>query len=721
MVVSRLNKNINYKELERLEKDDASKQSVLYELIIENSHIPKVGIVIALGNMKRTHEKYHPGVIYFPIYFITKNKTAIQIGVYEILKDEIYKFVNKDNEVDIKNYHLFDPPLLWSWIDNTFITKNRLPPIVIEHKDDSGDEESDENDSEFDSDDDKPQNKRIEHVEYIIPEHRKDIFTLMKDVRAPELLKEETSDIAKLIKKENDLNWISKFMKNENYDIFDKDNIFHTLQSAFEQIGQQTYEKKLRKKMSESKYIETYFHRQKMKYNEFIRSFQDIQKKLETEERKKEEYKKDLKQKQASSVKLQDFEIKEYNRLKKDIELLTIQKSELKILKHDYDYMKSINSVEQMKEYIMSKHYLADEYGIFLLEKLLKIKFIVFFEDANKEGDMKSVLDCGVKDDNVTKFQPEYYILLEYSEKKNIYNLVTYKNKRIFTFKELPYDLKNIISYKCLENVEGIFTRIPEWIHFHKEIKRRGDIDEEYKRNEIDSEDIMISGIIRKYDGVKILIYCPSSHKKHPGSIRGEIMPHEKIVEYIFLSSIDNWRCILDNNWTGTDLNDAGILKTFQFELNGYYWASVQHYIQGCKFKEDNPQYYTKFALGTTESDTIINTMDHHHSNGLSKNIELAIFIGTKTAGKLFKSTSSQNSVLNGYKRDKSIQIDRIYNEDIELRNMRDALYAKFSQNPTFKKVLLATNDSLLVYAPLKKREYPAEELMSVRDTLSKI
>ena len=198
-------------------------------------------------------------------------------------------------------------------------------------------------------------------------------------------------------------------------------------------------------------------------------------------------------------------------------------------------------------------------------------------------------------------------------------------------------------------------------------------------------------------------------------------MPHEKIVEYIFLSSIDNWRCILDNNWTGTDLNDAGILKTFQFELNGYYWASVQHYIQGCKFKEDNPQYYTKFALGTTESDTIINTMDHHHSNGLSKNIELAIFIGTKTAGKLFKSTSSQNSVLNGYKRDKSIQIDRIYNEDIELRNMRDALYAKFSQNPTFKKVLLATNDSLLVYAPLKKREYPAEELMSVRDTLSKI
>jgi predicted NAD-dependent protein-ADP-ribosyltransferase YbiA (DUF1768 family) len=718
MVVSRLNKNINYKELERLEKDDASKQSVLYELIIDNTHIPKVGIVIALGNMKRIYEKYHPGVIYFPIYFITKNKTAIQIGVYEILKDEIYKIVNKDNEIDIKNYHLFDPPLLWSWIDNTFITKNRLPPMVIEHKDESENESQYDNDLEIDSDDEKPQKQRIEQVEYIIPEHRRDIFTLMKDVRSPELLKEETYDIAKLIKKENDMNWISKFMKNENYDIFDKDNIFHALQSAFEQIGQQTYEKKLRKKLCDSKYIESYFHREKMKYNEFMRSFQDIQKKLDTEERKKEEYKRDLKQKQASSIKLQDFEIKEYNRLKKAIELLTIQKRELKILKHNSEYMKSITSVDQMKEYILSKKYNADEYGIYLLEKILKIKFIIFFEDANKEGDLKSVLDCGIKDDNVTKFQPEYYILLEYSEKKNTYSLVSYKNKRIFTFKELPYDLKNNISYKCLENVEGIFSRIPDWIHFHKEIKRRGDMNEEdYNRKDIDSEDIMISGIMRKYDGVKILIYCPSSHNKNPGAIRGEIMPHEKIVEYIFLSSIDNWRCILDNNWTGTDLNDKEILKTFQFELNGYYWASIQHYIQGCKFKEDNPQYYSKFALGTTESDTMINTMDHH-SNGLSKNVELAIFIGTKTAGKLFKSASSKNSQLNGYKRDKSIQIDRIYNEQIELRNIRDALYAKFTQNPTFQKVLLATNNSLLVYAPLKKREYPAEELMAVRDTL---
>ena len=720
MVVSRLNKNITYKELSRLEKEDALKQSILYELEIENAQIPKVNIVIAIGNARVNYETYNPGVVYFPIYFVTKKRTALQIGVYEILKNELYKFVNKENKNDIndiKNYRLFEQPLLWSWIDNSFIIENRLPPIVVENKEDDSDDDNDE-EEENDSDDDKEKGKqrggRSPAVEYVIPEYRKDIFTLMGDVRGPELLKEETKEIADLIKRENDLNWISKFMKNENYDISDKDNFFHAIQSAFEQIGQQTFEKKLRKKLGDSKFIESYFHRQKMKYNESMKYYQQTQKKLEIEERKKEEYKKELKQKKATATKLQDFEIKEYNRLKKEIELLTIQKNELKTLKKEFEYMRTIDSVEQMKDYIMSKNYSIDEYTLSFLEKLLKVKFILFSEDSNRENDLKGSIDCGIKDETLSKFQPEYYILLEFSELKNKYSLVSYKNKKIFTFKEIPYDLKNIISYKCVENVEGNFSRIPEWQHFHKEIKKRGSAYGE-SREDIDLEDVVVSGIMRKYDGVKILIYCPSSHNKFPGTVRGEIMPFEKKIDYMLLSTIDNWRCILDNNWTGTDFNEKGVLKAYQYELNGYYWASVQHYIQACKFKEDNPGYYSKFALGTNDSEVIMNTMDRH-TNELSKSVELAIFIGTKTPGKLFKGT--HHGELKGYKRDKSIQIDRVYNEEIESRNLRDALYAKFTQNPTFKKVLISTNESQLVYAPLKKREYQAEELMSVRDLL---
>jgi len=716
MVVSRLNKNITYPELKRLEKDDALKKSVLYELEIENARIPKVNIVIALGCVKRNYETYNPGVIYFPIYFVTKKKTAIQIGVYEILKNELYKFINKedDDDQDIKNYHLFDTPLLWSWIDNSFIVNYRLPPIVVESKDETEDEEDSDDDGDGYNNNNGKNNNNIQKggssAEYVIPVYRADIFTLMRDVRAPEKLKEETQETSSLIKRENDLNWISKFMKNENYDISDKDNFFHAIQSAFEQIGQQTYEKKLRKKLSESKYIESYFHRQKMKYNESVKYYQQIQKKMEIEERKKEEYKKELKQKKANATKLQDFEIKEYNRMKKEIELLTIQKEELKTLKREFEYMKPIDTVDQMKDYIMAKNYTIDDFSLLLLEKLLKLKIILFLEDANRENDLKGSIDCGVKDETFHKFQPEYYMLLEYSELKNKYSLVSYKHKRIFTFRELPYDLKNIISYKCIEHVEGNFSQIPEWVHYHTEVKKRGDI----IRDDIYAEDVVVSGIMRKYDGVKILIYCPSSHKKMPGTVRGEIMPFEKKIEYMLLSTINNWRCILDNNWVGTDADERGLLKAYQYELNGYYWASIQHYIQACKFKEEHPEYYSKFALGVLGSDIMIEVMDRH-TNEMSKNVELAIFLGTKSAGKLFK---GEHGGGNGYKREKSIQIDKSYNEQSESRNLKDALYAKFSQNPTYKKVLISTNNSLLVYAPLKKSEYHAEELMYVRDTI---
>ena len=711
MVVSRLNKHVTYQESKRLEKEDISKKSILYELEIENKYIPKVNIVVAIGNARRKYEKIDtgPGIVYFPIYLITKNKNAIQIGVYEIFKNEIDKFVDKETQ-EIQNYDLFEPPLLWSWVDNSFIVENRLSPIVFE-------ENETDNDEDVDSEDDKDEIEVVidkKPVEYIIPEHRKDIFTIMRDVRPPEKLKEENRVTAKYLKKENDLNWISQFLKNEHYDIIDKDNLFHAIQSAFEQIGQQTHETKLRKKMVDSKWIESYFHHQKSKYNELVKYSREIQKKLDTAITEKENYKKLLKQKKESSMKLNEHEIKEYNQLKENIEIYTIQKSEIKKLMSEYDFIKTIHTVDQMRDYMLSKKYHIDEEGLSFLEKVLKIKFILFNEDSHRENDLKGMIDCGAKDEKLGKFQPEYYILLEYSQERNRYNLVSYKHKRIFAFSELPYDLKNIISYKCVENVDGNFRYIPEWVKFHKEVTKRGDLYDEDSHKDIDVEDITSSGIMRKYDGVKINIYCHSSREKFPGKIRGETIPFdENMIEYTILSSIKNWRCILDNNWTGTDVNEKGSLKSYQFELNGYYWASVQHYVQACKFREDNLAYYTKFALGTSESDIYLNNMN---GKDLSNNVELAIFIGTKSPGKLFKGTSTGE--LKGYQRDKKIQIDRIYNEDIEARNLKDALYAKFSQNPTFKKILISTRNSQLFYTPLKRKPQPAEELMVVREML---
>ena len=85
MVVSRIDKKVNYIENKKIESTDLSKKRSLYELQIANETILKKNIVISIGKIKYIDEKE---IYYFPIYLITKTKKAIQIGVYEIISKE---------------------------------------------------------------------------------------------------------------------------------------------------------------------------------------------------------------------------------------------------------------------------------------------------------------------------------------------------------------------------------------------------------------------------------------------------------------------------------------------------------------------------------------------------------------------------------------------------------------------------------------------------------
>lgn len=65
------------------------------------------------------------------------------------------------------------------------------------------------------------------------------------------------------------MNEISQFMENENYniinipDIKNSDSLLTSVIQAFNTIGETTNEKKLKKKLSESKYIKKYLTSQK--------------------------------------------------------------------------------------------------------------------------------------------------------------------------------------------------------------------------------------------------------------------------------------------------------------------------------------------------------------------------------------------------------------------------------------------------------------------------
>jgi len=674
MVASKIIHSVIYHEKRNVDNDDLGKLATLYELEVENRLISKQNIVIAIGN---PNKKYiTEGLIFFPIYLITNKKKAIQIGIFEILSKDLYKIIDKSIDAPIKeidNYDLLSNPILWNWVDNPFLEKNKLSPLVLEEKEKEEEEE-----------------ERIIDVEEEVIQKRNPLFG-------------ETKERADALRKENDKNWISQFMKNEQYDIEDvadnNDSLFTSIKNAFSKINKVLYENKIREKYANSKFIEKDFFYKKRIYDEHklrITELQNKEKELKKDKtRVEEEYKKNR------TIALKE----EHAKIKENIKLIKRDIDELDKLVKEIDF-DNVNTIEKYREYIKSKKFSGDENTLLYLESIMNIKFIVFLKDANDENDFKSIIDCGKRDTEITTdFIPEHYILLEYTEKTNRYNLIGYDGKFIFQFRELPYDLKEIISNKCVENIEGNFINIPDFKEFHVNIKNR-------ELPPLQPEvNLTIESLQRINDGVKLFIYCSSSSSKTPGKIRGEIMPDNQIQKYIELKGMKNWRCILDNSFDGTDIDPEGNKKPYQFILNGFYWASVEHYINAIKFMEEHPQYYESFALAAVgEEKEIIRASD------LAKDVELAIFIGKKPAGSLFK--GKENGDLKGYYRKKSIQIDASYNEEKASTALYNALLSKFTQNPNFKQVLLATNDSLLISAPPKKKQTDAEELMRVRDEL---
>ena len=91
MVHSILNPNINYPEIKTLDPDDKSFDATLYEINVLGEDI-----IIALGQSKYTFIEDH--IIYFPIYLVKDDKVSVQIGVYEIMSDQLPNIVDDDGQ-----------------------------------------------------------------------------------------------------------------------------------------------------------------------------------------------------------------------------------------------------------------------------------------------------------------------------------------------------------------------------------------------------------------------------------------------------------------------------------------------------------------------------------------------------------------------------------------------------------------------------------------------
>jgi len=694
MVLSKINNNVIYPELKIVLKDDLNLEANLYQIDIEN-----IDIIIAVGNIKRTFEAEN--IIYYPIYLVKYNNKVIQIGIYEILAEKYLDYLDENN---VLNVDKFNNPLIYKFVNKSMLMKLRMKPssYLIEentqpHSDyenseveESALEDTEAEGSETEGSETEAEETEMEESEteeeYKIPDYRKDIFMLTTGVPIPPLLKEETKedaiDIKEKYKEDTSDKWIVKFMKNKYYSIHDNegggDCFFATIRDAYSSIAQQTTVNKLRNKISNEATPEL-FNGYKEQYDNIISSISNDNKQIKELEA---EYL-SIKEKLTNILEKNEKQqlINKATKIKEQHDRLIKEKKVSKELLSEYHFMKGVDTLEKLKKKMKLCDFWAETWTISTLERLLNIKIIILSVEAFKEGDLKNVLQCGQLNDTILEnkgiFQPEFYIITEYTG--NHFQLIGYKKKMIFKFNEIPYDIKKMIANKCMEKNAGIFTLIPGFKQFKKNIEKiNNNVVKEPKH--ITLTETQINHLYD--DDIVFTFYNKSADKPLPGKGSGEKISKDLIQNFSSLAIIPQWRKKLSNYWVQP------------FTLDNHTWNSVEHYYQASKFKKMNNDFYLTF---TFES-----------GSELSKNPEIAKAAGSKT-GKFKKDLI----------RPKNVKIDKDY-ESRKNKELFDALFSKFTQNDDLKQLLLNTQNAKLVQYKDGKEGEVSDNLMLIRDKIKK-
>lgn len=662
MVVSVLNKTINYPELKTVDKDDFKQEANLYQTVIKD-----LDVIIAIGKPKNKFADKN--VIYFPIYLVKHNNKVMQIGVYEIPSSQLLKDTD-DDDFDIDIDKLGDP-LLYSFATKDMIDKFRkIPEPESEDEDESEGEEAVAVSS-------------LAEDDVVIPKKRRGLFTPRPHAILPAELPEESKQKAKSIRDkfhdDASKNWVQKFMSNDNYTLTDNEGggecFFATIRDAFHSIGQDTTVAKLRHKVADT-FTETMFLSYMERYMEYKKELQSISaesKKMNQQNVKLQE------QMKAAIDASKKREIASLGKtLKMEYEQLKDKKKLTEQLIASVKFMENIQSLDEMKQFIKTCQFWADESTIEIMEQALNVKFIILFSDRFSEGDLEHVLGCPMSTENNTVIHPEFYIILDHTG--DHYKLIGYKHKKIFTFKELPYDLKQLIVNKCLERNAGGFADIHEFVELKKvQQQQKGGF---HSSSSSSYDDLTESKILHLYDDNTIFnYYGKSSDKPLPGKGDNETIDPKMIGEYVGLTKIPHWRRKLSKEWLQP------------ISVDNHRWASVEHYYQASKFKKSNPDFYLSFSLDS--------------GTDLSKNVDMA------------KAAGGKDGKYEGVQiRPKNVEMDKDFMDGRNAKELLLAETAKFTQNKDLKQLLLETKNAKLTMHERKKSPKTDDDLMILRHKL---
>ena len=479
MVLSRINDKINYTEQKSIEKEDKGFNATQYRIEVKD-----IIITIALGDTK--YKYIDDGVLFSPIYLIINNKVNLQIGVYEFNSESLMDVLDEDGDLDIDK---IDSPLLYKFTTYELL-KEKLGTNVItkdEEDEDSDDlidtdeeEEEDDEEEEKKPEEKKPEEKKAEEKKpeeddepegKVVTDDEEEVerqltgnfeegiegntFNLGEDNDEEKLnLETRTTDDIEKRRFKNPTNWVQEFMKRNEYGIVDSlyeeigtkkagDCLFSVIQDALDSIGKKISVSKMRDRLSKD-FTKEMYENWKGFYDMFVTE-------LEAQNEQLENLKKihDGMRVRAAQVKTSDrTEYKKIVQQAKDIATnfskIKKQRETTEGYLNEFKYMKQVKSFEEMKQFIKTCDFWAETWALSTLETIFNLKLIVLSSENYQKKDFDNILLCGQinSDDEIRNdaFKPKYYIIVDHTGQH--YKLITWKDKKILRFDEIPYGIR---------------------------------------------------------------------------------------------------------------------------------------------------------------------------------------------------------------------------------------------------------------------------------------
>jgi predicted NAD-dependent protein-ADP-ribosyltransferase YbiA (DUF1768 family) len=754
MVLSKINDEISYQELKTIDENDKGRDVTMFQI-----NLYKIPVVIALGDIKYTFIEQN--VLFSPVYLVIDDSNKIyQVGVYEFPSQKLENLKDEDGDLDIS---LIDGPLLHSFVDKPYVEKCMKNEVLFPDYD-SGDDEDEEGGKD---EDDKDGEEELESLDEDSEDDEegdegKDVKRGLKNP-PPVLIElqiedddddftqkgEEDKDDKKEQKKyrkpgKSESQWIEHFMHNNNYGIKDNpgagDCFFYTIRDAYKSINMDASVKNLREILVQ-KTDGSVFTNYKERHDMIANEIKILKRQLPNDKKRKAKLAKEFntlakevkKEKDVPTKTKKTKKAKEMKKAHKTLgEEVKRKQREFKEAERNYQdirWFKNIQNVEQLKAKFKTCNFWADTWAISTLELEINTKIIILSSDEYKHGNYGSVVKCGdFVPNSIEKkgyFKPKYYIIVEHTG--NHYKLITYKDKKIYRFHEIPFGMKRKIVDKCMKSKgKSLYNYIPkfskmigETIEIPVEEKKQDNptivVETEVGDDDVDGEPVMQTPTPEDQDLFNdntIFYFHSGSANKKPGKGRGKIA-NEKIKDedtekFSELEKIKDWRKILSNMYIKPKENSKVVPL---FELDGLKWASVEHYYHANKFKKNNKDYYRLFSI---DSDSQI--MDDPKK---------ALGAGGKTGIVRGKNPDDPKKKKVLFRRPRDVVMDEDFEDG---RNkeivMEKGQQAKYEQDELSRQVLLSTKDAKLVHF-VKSRGTPKDPIvfydtMRIRHRLKK-